>query len=190
MSTEAHGASAPAEIEGSLGASLAITLRGAQAGLARHLDLCIGQEPPLTASRYLVLLQIEARPGMSQSELARAAAVDRSSVVAMLDDLQKHKLVVRAPDLDDRRRHSLCLTERGRAMLMSKRGCGRNHDSAIAEALAPTELRTLFHLLDRLRQGLAGSVNETGESRPDAGETSPWLHVKAKGRGGKVSRSA
>jgi DNA-binding MarR family transcriptional regulator len=61
-----------------------------------------------------VLRAIDADPPVSQGEIARAMGVDRTTIVALIDDLQVKGLVRRRQDLDDRRRHVVELTDAGR----------------------------------------------------------------------------
>jgi DNA-binding MarR family transcriptional regulator len=62
-----------------------------------------------------VLRAIEAGPAVSQGEVARAMNVDRTTMVALIDELQLKGLVQRRQDLDDRRKNVVELTDAGRA---------------------------------------------------------------------------
>lgn len=61
-----------------------------------------------------VLRAIDAGRPVSQGEIARAMGVDRTTMVALIDDLQVKGLVRRRQDLDDRRRNVVELTDGGR----------------------------------------------------------------------------
>ena len=62
-----------------------------------------------------VLRSIDAGPPVSQGEVARAMSVDRTTMVALIDDLQLKGLLQRRQDPDDRRRNVVELTDAGRA---------------------------------------------------------------------------
>jgi DNA-binding MarR family transcriptional regulator len=62
-----------------------------------------------------VLRAIDAGRPVSQTEIARAMNVDRTTMVALIDDLQLKGLVQRRQDLDDRRKNVVELTDVGRA---------------------------------------------------------------------------
>src|SRR6266704_7192861 len=49
-----------------------------------------------------VLIVIDDRAPLSQQEVARRLAVDRTTMVALIDDLESKGLVQRRPDPDDR----------------------------------------------------------------------------------------
>jgi DNA-binding MarR family transcriptional regulator len=61
-----------------------------------------------------VLRAIDAGRPVSQGEIARAMNVDRTTMVALIDDLQLKGLVQRRQDPDDRRKNVVELTEAGR----------------------------------------------------------------------------
>ena len=61
-----------------------------------------------------VLRAIDAGRPVSQGEIARAMDVDRTTMVALIDDLQLKGLVQRRQDPDDRRKNVVELTDAGR----------------------------------------------------------------------------
>ena len=62
-----------------------------------------------------VLRAIDAGRPVSQGEIARVMNVDRTTMVALIDDLQLKGLVQRRQDPDDRRRNVVELTDVGRS---------------------------------------------------------------------------
>src|SRR4051812_27434130 len=64
-----------------------------------------------------VITIIATRPGLTQQELAEVSHVDRSSMVALLDDLEERGLAERRPDPEDRRKRLVHLTRKGRGMV-------------------------------------------------------------------------
>jgi DNA-binding MarR family transcriptional regulator len=66
---------------------------------------------------YRLLAAIEEHGPTSQADLGRQTGIDRSDVVATLDDLVDRGLAQRRPDPVDRRRNVVTLTARGRRML-------------------------------------------------------------------------
>jgi DNA-binding MarR family transcriptional regulator len=64
-----------------------------------------------------VLITIDGRVPPSQQEVARRMGVDRTTMVALIDELESKGLVQRRPDPDDRRKNVVLLTEAGRTTL-------------------------------------------------------------------------
>jgi DNA-binding MarR family transcriptional regulator len=60
-----------------------------------------------------VLRAIDAGPPVAQGEIARAMDVDRTTMVALIDDLQLKGLVQRRQDPEDRRKNVVELTDDG-----------------------------------------------------------------------------
>jgi DNA-binding MarR family transcriptional regulator len=64
-----------------------------------------------------VLTAIDDRAPLSQQEVARRLGVDRTTMVALIDDLEHKGLVQRRQDPDDRRKNVVLLTGAGRTTL-------------------------------------------------------------------------
>src|SRR5271170_3719192 len=64
-----------------------------------------------------VLIAIDERAPLSQQEVARRMGVDRTTMVALIDDLEGKGLVQRRQDPDDRRKNVVVLTDAGRTTL-------------------------------------------------------------------------
>jgi len=64
-----------------------------------------------------VLIAIDERAPLSQQEVARRMGVDRTTMVALIDDLEGKGLAQRRQDPDDRRKNVVVLTDAGRTTL-------------------------------------------------------------------------
>jgi DNA-binding MarR family transcriptional regulator len=96
-----------------------------------------------------MLVLIEANPGVTQSRLARAVGLDRSTMVAVLDQLEARGLLERRQG-EDRRTNGLWLTKAGRALFARMKRRVLAHEARIAARLSAEERRTLLELLARL----------------------------------------
>ena len=102
----------------------------------------------VTNLRLLSELQQDAR--ISQAELGRRCAMDRSDVVAAINELAEQDCVERTPDPDDRRRNRVTLTTAGREQLQRiDRVLDRVQDDFL-EPLSAEDRRALTELLTRL----------------------------------------
>jgi MarR family transcriptional regulator, lower aerobic nicotinate degradation pathway regulator len=86
----------------------------------------------------------------SQADLGRATGIDRSDVVAMLDDLTSWRLARRDPDPADRRRNVVRITGKGRARLEELDEVLVSVQAAVLEPLSERERATLLRLLRKL----------------------------------------
>lgn len=75
-------------------------------------------EPVGISGRELaVLTLLTAGTPLSQQEAARLLSIDRTTMVAMVDELEGKELVARHPDPIDRRRNIVAVTDAGQAAL-------------------------------------------------------------------------
>jgi DNA-binding MarR family transcriptional regulator len=104
----------------------------------------------VTPGRFGVLQVIAANSGLSQSELGAVLGIDRSTVVAVIDRLERAGLVRRLPAPNDRRSHALALSEGGAATLAELERRVLAHERDIAGDLSEAERATLIALLRRV----------------------------------------
>lgn len=104
----------------------------------------------LTPGQFGVLARIAANPGLSQSALGRAIGIERSSVVAVIDRMEKRKLVVRGKTEGDRRANALSLSAEGAKLFRDASRRVRAHERRIVRGLTPAEARVLATLLRKI----------------------------------------
>ena len=86
----------------------------------------------------------------SQAHLGRHTGIDRSDVVAALNELVERGLAERQPDLSDRRRNVISLTRRGADTLERLDAVLDDVQEAVLAPLTSGERATLVRLLARL----------------------------------------
>ena len=99
---------------------------------------------------YALLASLAEFGAHSQAELARRIGVDRSDMVALVNELEQQGLVVRSPDPEDRRRNAVTLTAAGRRVMASMQRQVEKAQEELLEPLDAEERRTLVTLLQRL----------------------------------------
>ncbi|MBK9771436.1 MAG: MarR family transcriptional regulator [Candidatus Obscuribacter sp.] len=86
------------------------------------------KEVPFSFHEYVVLRLIELELAETQQDVGRLSGIDRSSMVALLDGLEDRDLILRTRDPQDRRKHQLTMTPKGRKTLShAKRIASRVH---------------------------------------------------------------
>lgn len=124
-------------------------LRMAQIALFRDFAGGPGKEN-VTPGLFGVLVVIEANPDLKQSDLARATHLDRSTVVTVIDNLEKRGLVERRIALHDRRSNAIRLTEAGSVLLKKLKRQVAAHERRLMENFSADERDTFIRLLHKV----------------------------------------
>jgi len=112
----------------------------------RDFGATVSDLPP---GRVGILLLIEANPEVTQSRLAQAVGLDRSTMVGVLHALEAQRLVERRRGAD-RRTNGLLLTASGRAFVAGLKRRIRAHERRVAARLTAQERAQLLTLLAKL----------------------------------------
>jgi DNA-binding MarR family transcriptional regulator len=103
----------------------------------------------LTPALFALLNVIGAREGAIQQELGSALGIDRSTMVALIDQLESAGLAKRRPSATDRRAREIAITPKGRRLLeRSRRMISETEDEVLA-GLSAEERSELVSLLRR-----------------------------------------
>lgn len=124
-------------------------LRLAQIAMFRDFAETFG-ELDVTPGVMGVLLVVDETPGVIQSELARAVHLDRSTVVSLLDNLERRQLVERCPSPTDRRSNAVRLTTAGASLLRKVKRRLIQHEGRLTSGLGEGELQELMTLLGKV----------------------------------------
>jgi len=116
----------------------------------------------LRTGAFSTLALISANPGCSQNQLAKALGMDKSAVVAIIDDLEARGLASRMRGTQDRRRHELTLTAAGEALTERMYGVVSQVGLPIRKALSKREFEQLLSLLDRAYGALSQDGRAAG----------------------------
>jgi DNA-binding MarR family transcriptional regulator len=97
-----------------------------------------------------VLSVILTNPGISQGKVAKALGIQRTNMVALINQLIAQGLVLRSLAQGDRRAFSLELTDAGRMSVQAALARIRSHEEHMLAGLTAKERCTLLSLLHKL----------------------------------------
>ena len=103
----------------------------------------------VTPALFAILNVIGAREGVIQQELGTALAIDRSTMVALIDQLEGAGLAKRRPSAKDRRAREIVITAKGRRLLERARGLIGEVEDEVLAGLTSGEREELMTLLRR-----------------------------------------
>lgn len=133
---------------GTLNQFIGFGLRLAQVRVFQDFDDAMG-DLAVSPAAFSVMEVLRNNPGLTQSNLAAAIRLDRSSVVPLLDKLEKRGVLRRQSSTTDRRHNHLFLTDAGLALHDEATRRVRIHENRITACITPAEKKTLMELLLR-----------------------------------------
>ena len=125
-------------------------LLGRAALRGHHLTYQLLDGAGLRKSHYAVLAALAEFGPAAQADIGRRLGVDRSDMVAVLNDLERAAYISRVPDPSDRRRNRVSLTAGGQSALGRCDRLVTQADAALLESLSPAEREQLVSLLERI----------------------------------------
>ena len=124
-------------------------LRLAHVAVFRDFERTVG-DLGISPGRVGVLVLVNGNPGITQSRLAEAVGLDRSTLVPVLDGLERRGLIERRQG-KDRRTNGLWLTPSGKRLLGRVRRRIAVHERRMVSGMSDKERDQLVALLARLR---------------------------------------
>jgi DNA-binding MarR family transcriptional regulator len=104
----------------------------------------------LRARHVIALTLLRDLGEQNQSDLAAMLGMDPTNVVALLNELEADDLVQRLRSPQDRRRHTVSLTDAGRARLKEIEDLLTGVEQRVLDPLTAAEQQTLYTLLSRV----------------------------------------
>ncbi len=104
---------------------------------------------------FLILAHLRDRHGTTQQELGEVMVLDSNTVVLLLNELESRGFSIRKRDAEDRRRHVVEITSRGReALARAEKAREAIEDEVLGELTAEDRL-TLRRILTKALEGQA-----------------------------------
>src|SRR5215208_2590935 len=107
------------------------------------------QSIDMTPALFGVLNFLGARKGAIQQEIGAAMGIDPSTMVSLIDQLEKEGLAKRRPHPSDRRAREVSVTPKGRRLLERSRKMALEAQDEVLRGLTIAERRQLRKLLRR-----------------------------------------
>ncbi|KUP90835.1 MarR family winged helix-turn-helix transcriptional regulator [Tritonibacter horizontis] len=111
----------------------------------------LGQDG-LSARVFSALSLTVKYPNITQSELARMMGIERSGLVAIVDELEGRGCLSRVQVPTDRRVQALVPTDNGRRLYQETIAAVRAHEDRLFSDMTESEKTTLLALLKKIRQ--------------------------------------
>lgn len=100
---------------------------------------------------FAALSFVVAMPGLTQSDLARRLGIERSGLVAIVDELEQRSYLNRVAVPGDRRVQALEPTDAGEAAYAEAIDRAQDHEEELLSMMSRSEKQTLLRLLGKIR---------------------------------------
>ncbi len=114
-------------------------MRSATSGAAEQHGLSLRQ--------HIILSALHLAPGMTQVELGRAVAIDKTTLTSELDQLERERLVERGVDPSDRRARILAVTATGEHLRRTVSDATQRAESEALAAFSDDDVAVLRRML-------------------------------------------
>jgi DNA-binding MarR family transcriptional regulator len=105
------------------------------------------QSISLTPALFAVLNYLRAREGAIQQQIGSAMGIDPSTMVSLVDQLERAGLAKRRPHPQDRRAREVGITPKGRRTLKRAHELAKKVEGDVLQGLSPSERQELVTLL-------------------------------------------
>lgn len=129
---------------------LTILLHAAVNQVGAYLDRAAVEMGLNDARDWLVLAALDDGQQRTQLELSKVVCVDKTTLIAVLDRLEHHELIVRTVDPSDRRVRIPQITEAGRRVYSTFATARDAAEARALDGVAPADRALLLDLLARI----------------------------------------
>lgn len=116
----------------------------------------------LRRTTFAALEIVNDMPGLRQSQLAEALAIERPNIVRLIDELERESLLERRAAASDRRAYALRITSRGRELLNRAREAVETLDNLLTSDLTPSEKQLVHRAIEAIER--AAREKEVGHN--------------------------
>ncbi|HAH09192.1 MAG TPA: MarR family transcriptional regulator [Alphaproteobacteria bacterium] len=121
----------------------------------------------LTPRQFAVLYTVEAKEGLSQTDLVRETGIDRSTLADMISRMLKKDLLVRKRTEDDQRANAVKITPAGRKILKSALPAVARAEAQILDVVPASRRNDLLKALTLIADA-AAAMESNGAEEPAA----------------------
>lgn len=119
----------------------------------------------MTRAQWAVLLRLERREGLKQSELAEALDLQPITLTRLVDRLCANGLIERRADPNDRRAKKLYLTPAARPLIDRIADRVEELSETVLEGIAPAEIELMLSKFGLARENLKGAIERKSQER-------------------------
>ncbi|SHK05854.1 DNA-binding transcriptional regulator, MarR family [Clostridium amylolyticum] len=108
----------------------------------------------ITRVQWIALYYLDRYESLSQMELAEKLNIKPSSVVRLMDRMERDGLVERVKNPEDRRAYNLIFTDKGREFWDTIKGEGEIMGDIFTKDISPEELNVFINVLEKMVENI------------------------------------
>lgn len=108
----------------------------------------------ITRVQWIALYYLDKHEALSQMELAEKLNIKPSSVVRLMDRMERDGLVERVKNPEDRRAYNLIFTDKGREFWNTIKGEGEIMGDIFTKDISPEELNVFIKVLEQMVENI------------------------------------
>ncbi|MBX3044735.1 MAG: MarR family transcriptional regulator [Candidatus Kapabacteria bacterium] len=108
----------------------------------------------ITHSQWLILMMLWMKDGRRQNELTELVYKEKTTITRLIDNMEKKNLLIRVPDLQDKRNKYVYLTNSGKELRDKLTPMVLNLNKKASEGLSDEELVNLKSVLTKIHNNL------------------------------------
>jgi MarR family transcriptional regulator for hemolysin len=120
----------------------------------------------MTRAQWAVLLRLERREGLKQSDLAEALDIQPITLTRLVDRLCDNGMIERRADPADRRAKRLYLTPAARPLIERIVDRVEELSETVLDGIAPAEIDAMLSKLGLARENLRQAIDRNASSQP------------------------
>ena len=142
------------DLDGSIGYNIERT----QQCLKRELRRSFREQGfNITPYQWIILYRLWQQEGLTQAEIADHTIRDKPTITRMIDVMEKHGLLVRKNDHNDRRAYKIYLTNSGRQLKERLPEVVASHIGKACRGIGKKELEVTLETLAKIRRNFESS---------------------------------
>ena len=114
----------------------------------------------ITPYQWIILYRLWQQEGLTQAEIADHTIRDKPTITRMIDVMEKHGLLVRRNDHNDRRAYKIYLTDSGRQLKEKLPMIVASHIEKACEGISSKELEITFDTLAKICRNFESSSEQ------------------------------
>lgn len=134
----------------------------AQKSIAKCLEVSL-KPYNITPGQWNLINQLDRLGKLSQKALAERTKKEQATITRYIDKLERMGLVIREPDLNDRRAYAIALTSKAKALLKETEQAADEASHCLTKDISQKELDAFSRVLQKIQKNADDFIEEKSQ---------------------------